>query len=66
MKRPSTAIVNENSENTVASYKKYKTLSFAEKINCLIVDQELAQIEAGHADMLSIPTPTNDAPPTRE
>ena len=35
--------------------RKYKTLTFAEKISCLIIDEELKAIEAGYRDMQTMP-----------
>ena len=39
----------------MALIRKYKSLKQAEKISCLIVDEELAQIEAGYQEMQAAP-----------
>ena len=45
----------EASSSSTASLKKYKSLTYAEKISCLIVDEELQAIEANYQEMLAMP-----------
>ena len=46
----------QNMASSSTAIRKYKTLTFAEKISCLIVDEEIQQIETGYREMQVTPS----------